>query len=78
MLGLILIVGFASLFYYLGNNDYHNKGWVLAILSVILSFAGFRNGLSFIGALGANLLLFLVLFIYNICSKKPPGSQSGF
>lgn len=78
MLGLILIFAFASLFYYLGNNDYHNKGWLLAILSVILSFVGFRSGFSFIGALGTNLLLFLGLFIYNICSKKPPGSQSGW
>ena len=78
MLAWILIAGFASMFYYLGNNDYHNKGWMLAILSVILSFVGFRSGFSFLGALGINLLLFLVLFIYNICSKKPPGSQSGW
>jgi hypothetical protein len=78
MLDLILIFGFASLFYYLGNNDYHNKGWMLAILSVILSFVGFSTGFSLIGALGTNLLLFLVLFIYNLCSKKPPGSQSGW
>lgn len=78
MLGLLLIFGFASLFYYLGNNDYYNKGWLLAILSVILSFVGFRSGFSFIGALGTNLLLFLALLIYNLCSKKPPGSQSGW
>ncbi len=78
MLGLILVFGFASLFYYVGNNDYHNKGWLLAILSVILSFVGFRTGFGFLGALGTNLLLFLGLFIYNICSKKPPGSQSGW
>jgi hypothetical protein len=78
MLGLTLVFAFASLFYYVGNNDYRNKGWLLAMLSVILSFVGFRTGFSFIGALGTNLLLFLGLFIYNVFSKKPPGSQSGW
>ena len=77
MLAIIVILCFASLFYYIGNNDYINKGWILAIVSVIFSYAGFSTGFSFIGALGTNLLLFLVLFIYNICSKKPPGSQTG-
>jgi len=78
MLGYLLIAGFASIFYYVGNNEYYNKGWLLAIISGVLSFVGIASPLGFFGALGTNLLLYIALFIYNFFSKKPPGSESGF
>lgn len=33
-MGSILVITFASLFSYIGNNDYYNKGWWLALLSM--------------------------------------------
>jgi chromate transport protein ChrA len=77
-MGLMFIVVIASAFYYIGNNDYHNKGWLLAILSVIFSLAGLFSPLSLIGAFAANLLLYVLLLVYNMFRKKPPGSQSGW
>ncbi len=74
----ILVISFAALFYYIGNNDYYNKGWLLALLSVVFSYVGLASGLSIIGVFGANLLLYLILFVCNFFSKKPPGSETGF
>jgi hypothetical protein len=70
----ILVISLAALFYYIGNNDYYNKGWLLALLSIAFSYAGLASGLSIIGAFGANLLLYLILFVCNLFWKKPPGS----
>ena len=33
-MGSILVITFASLFSYIGNTDYYNKGWWLALLSM--------------------------------------------
>jgi hypothetical protein len=74
----VLIIALAALFYYIGNNDYYNKGWLLALLSVVFSYVGLASGLSIFGAFSANLLLYLILFVCNLFWKKPPGSQSGF
>ena len=79
MLGIALIIALASIFYYIGNHEYYEKGWILAILSVILSFGiSYLLPLGFIGVIGINILLYIAILIYNIVSKKPPGSQSGF
>ena len=77
-MGWALLISLASIFYYIGNNDYYNKGWLLVLASIGCSSLGLATGLSLIGALGANVLLYLILFFYNLLSKKPPGSQSGF
>ena len=77
-MGLMFMIVIASVFYYIGNNDYYNKGWLLAGLSVIFSFAGLCSPFSLIGEFGANLLFYLLLLVYNMCRKKPPGSQSGW
>ena len=77
-MGLMFMIVIASVFYYIGNNDYYNKGWLLALLSVVLTFVGLASPLSLIGAFAANALLYLLLLIYNMCRKKPPGSQSGW
>lgn len=76
MLSIILIISLASVFYRIGDNEYGNKGWLLATLSVILSFAGGWTGFGFLGILGANLALYLVCLGYNLISNKPP--TSGF
>jgi uncharacterized membrane protein len=75
-LGILLIAGFAVLFHYVGNNDYYKKGWLLAIVSLLVSFGGSVAG--FLGIFGANLLLYVVLLVYNLFRKKPPGSGSGW
>ena len=69
----------AGVFYYIGNNEYHNKGWLLALISLGLSFGITRfTSLSFFGAVGANVLFYIAIWIYNVLSNKPPRSQSGF
>jgi uncharacterized membrane protein YfcA len=77
-MGWALLLSLASVFYYIGNNDYYNKGWLLALASIACSFLGFATGLSLLGAFGANVLLYLILFFYNLLTRRPPGSQSGF
>jgi uncharacterized membrane protein len=72
----LLIVSLAGLFYYIGNNDYQNRGWLLALASAVASFFGSWAG--FLGVFGANLLFYLVLLVYNLLRKKPPGSESGW
>ena len=77
-MGYVLIGAFVSIFYYIGENDYYSKGWLLALLSIVFSIAGYASGFGIIGAFAANLLLYLLLLIYNLFSKRPPGSASGF
>ena len=72
MLSYGLIIGFAAVFYRIGENEYCNKGWLLALLSVIFSVLVAQAGI--LGTLGANLLLFLICWIYNVASKRPPTS----
>lgn len=79
MLGYIAIAVVASVFYYIGDHEYRQKGWLLALISVILSFiALFFIPLGFIGIFVINVLFFVGLMIFNVASNKPPGSQSGF
>jgi hypothetical protein len=74
MLSIILIVALASVFYRIGDHEYTRKGWLLALLSLILSFAGGSTGFGFLGILGANLVLYLICLGYNLISNKPPSS----
>ena len=71
-------IALAVIFYRIGDHEYHHKGWLLALLSLGASFGGAATGFSFIGVVAANVLLYLGLLVYNLLSKKPPGSQSGF
>jgi hypothetical protein len=71
----ILIIGLATLFYYVGETDYSRKGWLFAPASVLCSFAGIAIGLGLVGIFAANLLLYLICFMYNLCVKRLPGSQ---
>lgn len=78
-MGYALIVVLASIFYYIGNHEYYEKGWLLATISVLLSFgASFFLPFGFFGMIGANIVLYLAILIYNLLSKRPPGSRSGF
>jgi hypothetical protein len=79
MLGYALIGALASIFYYIGNHEYYDKGWLLAVISVLLSFGvSYLLPVGFIGIIGVNVLFYLGIMIYNIISKRPPGSRSGF
>ncbi|GAT34377.1 hypothetical protein TSACC_22802 [Terrimicrobium sacchariphilum] len=79
MLGIAAIVAFASIFVYVGNNEYHNKGWLLGTVSVLLSLGvTYFTPLSFLGMLGANLLLYAAIWIYNVVSGRSSRSSSGF
>ena len=77
-LGYGLIAALAYVFYYVGENDYARKGWLLALLSVVFSVAGLATGLGFIGICAANVVLYLLCFGCNLFSKRPPGSGSGW
>jgi hypothetical protein len=78
MIGYGLIAALAYVFYYVGENDYAGKGWVLALVSVVFSIAGSASGLGFIGICAANAFLYLLCLGYNLFSKRPPGSGSGW
>ena len=78
MLGYVLIGAIAFIFYKIGENDYASKGWLLALCSILFSVAGLATGLGFVGICVANLVLYLICLAYNLFSKRPPGSSSGF
>jgi hypothetical protein len=79
MFGYIIIGALASVFYYIGNHEYYDKGWLLAIISILLSFgAAYLLPLGLIGIIGINVVFYLGIMVYNIVSKRPPGSRSGF
>ena len=63
-------------FYRIGEHEYRT-GWPLAVASISVSFAGSYFSPVF-GIIGANILLYLGLTVYNIVTKRPPGSSSGF
>jgi hypothetical protein len=52
-MGSILVTTFASRFSYIGNNDYYNKGWLLASLSMTSD----RTWLEFMKCIAAGALL---------------------
>jgi len=79
MIGYIVIFVVASIFYYIGNHEYYEKGWLLGLISVGLSFGiSYLLPLGFIGIIGINIVFYISILIYNIVSKRPPGSRSGF
>ncbi len=79
MLAYVIIGALASVFYYIGNHEYYEKGWLLAILSIVFSFvAAWVIPLGYISILIGNVALYLGVLIYNLVSKKPPGGRSGF
>lgn len=74
----IAVFFLASIFYYVGNHEYHQKGWLLALISVILSYGvSVLTPLSLIGVAAINILFFIGIWLYNILSGKPPRSSSG-
>lgn len=78
MLAIAVIVCFISIFVYVGNNEYHNKGWLLGTISGLLSLGMiFFTHLGIIGLLGVNLLLYAGIWIYNVASGRPSRSRSG-
>lgn len=79
MISYAAIAVIASLFYYIGEHEYHGKGWLLAIASVICSFvAAWVLPFAFVDILIGNVALYIGVFIYNLVSKRPPGGSSGF
>ena len=76
MFGIAIFIGLAVVFYRIGESDY-SRGWLLAILSLVASYAG-SAVFGWLGMLAGNALLFLGLLAFNLMTKKPPGSGSGF
>ncbi len=76
--GLFAIAAITYVFYKIGENDYANKSWLLAFHSVVFSLGAAATGLGFIGICAANVVLCLICLAYNLLTKKPPGSSSGF
>ena len=74
--GIAILIGLAFISYRGGVSDY-GRSDPLAFGSVVASFAG-SAVFGFLGMLGTNALLFLLLLAYNLFVKKPPGSRSGF
>lgn len=75
-MGYAILFALAVIFYRIGDHEYRS-GWPLAGLSLLLSFVG-SYFVPFFGMIGANILLYIGLTIYNVFSKRPPGSSSGF
>ncbi len=75
-MGFLVLIALAVISYRIGEHQYRS-GWPLAGASLGLSFIG-NHFLPFFGMMGANLLLFIGITVYNLVSKKPPGSSSGF
>jgi len=75
-MGYIILVALAVIFYRIGEHEYRS-GWPLAGASILLSVLG-SSFFAFLGMIAANALLFAGLTVYNIVSKRPPGSSSGF
>jgi uncharacterized membrane protein YfcA len=79
MIAYIAIAVIASLFYYIGNHEYYDKGWLLAAASVVCSFvAAWVLPFAFIDILIGNVALYVGVLVYNLVSKRPPGGRSGF
>ena len=74
ILDILLIGGFAVIFYHIGNHEYTRKGWLLALLSLILSISVGFTELGFIGIVGSNFVLYLICLVYNLFANKPPAS----
>ena len=75
-MGYLILAALAVAFYRIGEHEYRT-GWRLEVASVLVSFAGSYFSPVF-GIIGANILLYVGLTVYNIVTKRPPGSSSGF
>ena len=75
-MGYAILIALAVIFFRIGDHEYRS-GWPLASVSILLSFLG-SYFFGFFGLIGANILLYLGLTVYNPVSKRPPGSSSGF
>jgi hypothetical protein len=75
-MGYLILAALAVVFYRIGEHEYRT-GWPLAVASVLVSFAG-SYAFPLVGIIAANVLLYVGLTIYNIVTKRPPGSSSGF
>ena len=71
----VLLIALAVIFFRIGEHEYRG-GWPLAGASLLASFIG-SLFFPFYGIVGANIILFLGIIIYNLVSKRPPGSSSG-
>lgn len=64
MLGYLVITVIASVFYYIGNHEYYEKGWLLAVVSGLLSYGAISLlPFGFLGAFGVNILFYLALLV---------------
>ena len=70
---LPLVIGCSAfVFYRIGEMDY-GRGWLVAILSVVVSFlAIYFWRLPFISVPVSQVLLYLALLIFNLVRKTPP------
>jgi len=68
-------IGIAILFYYIGEHEYRGKGFLFALISVMLSVAiAFLTPFEFYGTIGVNLLFFIALWIWNIFTDPAESS----
>ena len=73
MLGYLVVGCCAYIFYRIGETEY-GRGGLLALLSVIFAVASLyvlRIPVPFFSLLLSQLLLFLLLWVYNCFRKKP-------
>lgn len=75
-MGYVVLIALVLIFYRIGEHEYRS-GWPLAGASLLLSLTG-SHFFGLFGMIGANVALYLVITIYNMTSKRPPGSSSGF
>ena len=73
-IGTVIVIALATVFYRIGEHEYR-KGWPSAVASVLLSLLG-GHFFGTLGIVGAGVLLFFGLTVYNML--RPPGSSSGF
>jgi hypothetical protein len=76
MPNVYLTILFAFIFYYIGNHDYNQKGVVLGLASVALSLIGASYSIWY-GFIGANVLFYLGIMVYNVVAKPPKTPKSG-
>jgi len=79
MLFYLLVASLASIFYYIGNSEYYQKGWLLAILSIVMSLGvTMVLPLALLSPVIGNVALYVIVLIYNVMLDRPPRSGSGF
>jgi hypothetical protein len=67
----VVVAAIASGFFYIGNTQFKDKGLFFATLSIMLSFVAMTfTTLSWYGVVGANLVLYAVIFGVQALRKK--------